>query len=658
MRPLSCYSVFHLNLAYSSIEEEARGDVLRRCYWPLLELAADFDFPIGIEAPGYTLETAAKLDPSWLAKLRELVAAGRCEFIGSGYSQLIGPLVPAEINAVNLRLGQETYERLLGVRPRLALVNEQAYSAGLIQHYLDAGYAALIMEWDNPARAHPEWKPEWRYYPQVACGQHGERIPLIWNSSIGFQKFQRYAHDQIDLEEYLSYLAGALGETRRAFPIYGSDVETFDFRAGRFDNESALGEQSEWGRIRRLADALVADERFELVSPCRVLELTESPLAGHGLQLEAAAHPIPVKKQGKYNITRWAVTGRDDLEINTRCWRLYERLRARPGATDEDWRELCYLWSSDFRTHITDRRWKGYTRRLSLFEQRIADAPPATTTSEMREPASANRPPQQAKVTRKNHWLTVDAGETALRLNCRRGLAIDQLCFGKSGKTSSLCGTLPHGFYADIRLAADFYTGHLTFEAPGRPKLTDLSDIEPTITNDGGVVEISGVIPTALGSVAKRLRIDARESRVEIHYRLDWPAIPMGSLRLGYVTLNPLAFDRESLFYRTSNGGFNRETFPLSGTTVDHGSAVSFLISAAEGIGVSAGAIELGDAHRAVRVEVDKTVAALVGFVTYWETGSTFFCRLALSACEVDETRRVGHDLVGSRSVSIALCAV
>ncbi len=47
------------------------------------------------------------------------------------------------------------YQRLIGVRPRLALVNEQAYSAGLVGLYLDAGYEALLMDWDNPSAHHP-----------------------------------------------------------------------------------------------------------------------------------------------------------------------------------------------------------------------------------------------------------------------------------------------------------------------------------------------------------------------------------------------------------------------------------------------------------------------------------------------------------------------
>ena len=45
---LHLFAVFHLNLAFSSIEEEERKSVIERCYWPLLALAST-NGPIGIE---------------------------------------------------------------------------------------------------------------------------------------------------------------------------------------------------------------------------------------------------------------------------------------------------------------------------------------------------------------------------------------------------------------------------------------------------------------------------------------------------------------------------------------------------------------------------------------------------------------------------------
>ncbi len=81
---LNLYTFFHLNLAYSSIEEEQRREVVKRCYWPLLRLARRFNLPFGIEASGYTLEQIQAIDPGWIDELSFLVNNGPCEWVGSG----------------------------------------------------------------------------------------------------------------------------------------------------------------------------------------------------------------------------------------------------------------------------------------------------------------------------------------------------------------------------------------------------------------------------------------------------------------------------------------------------------------------------------------------------------------------------------------------
>lgn len=633
---LQLYTVFHLNLGYSSIEEEQRPEVVRRCYWPLLRLARAYGLPFGIEATGFTLETAATIDPAWVAELRSLCVDGPCEFVGSGYAQVIGPLVPAEVVAANLRLGHQVYERLLGLRPRIALVNEQAYSAGLIRHYLDAGYRALVMEWDNPARSQPNWDPEWRYFAQVASGPHGAEIALIWNKSIAFQKFQRYAHGEMELDDYLTYLKGHLGGGPRAFPLYGNDVEVFDFRPGRYHTEAPLHEGGEWQRLEKFFEALRNDGQFTFLRPSQVLELDGGSSAGNRLRLESAAQPIPVKKQGKYNITRWAVTGRDDVGINSACWRIYESLRKDDAAGDEAWRELCHLWSSDFRTHITEKRWTAYQHRLRAAEG-LLHGGSADHWRLSEPPLNATR----ANAVRDGAFLTIDTETARLRLNCRRGLAIDALTFKTMGDVP-LCGTLRHGYYDDINWGADYYTGHLVLEAPGRPKVTDLNPVEPEVFTDPatGTVHVHGTVATPLGLLHKHLELSVNPPRLTITYRPEWKRVPAGSLRLGYVTLFPEAWDRSSLFFATHNGGADLETFPVGDETIEHGAPVSFLVSASQGLGMTGGHVLLGDRRCHLRVEVSHATAALLGLVTFRTIGEKFFFRLGLSAGEMDETLR------------------
>lgn len=639
---LQLYLIFHLNLAYSSVEEEQRPEIIQHCYWPLLRLARDYNLPFGIEASGYTLEAAAAIDPTWLGELRYLTTKGPCEFIGSGYVQLIGPLVPAEVNAANLRLGNQVYKQLLGFCPQVALVNEQAYSAGIVQHYHDVGYQAIIIEWDNPARYHPEWASEWRYLPQYACGQFGDKIALIWNNSIAFQKFQRYTHGDMELDEYLNYLIEHVSETLRAFPLYGNDVEVFDFRPGRYHTEVALQEEGEWRRIRLLFDILLGDGRFQFIRPSQVLDLIDKPGAGNRLHLESSEQPIPVKKQGKYNVTRWAVTGRDDLGINTGCWRIYDVLKTDPTVTDNDWRELCYLWSSDFRTHVTESRWQKYCSRFKAFQQRVGVRVPAVAEEPLQIFKCRGHSVRRPIIERQGRYLTVQTGLVRLRLNCQRGLAIDGLWFG-SLEGPPVCATLPHGYYDDITLGADWYTGHTILETLGQPKVTDLNPVEPTvkILDESGDIMIQGAVSTYLGPIIKRICVSATQPMLSLNYLFEWKTVPMGSFRLGNITLNPDAFDHSTLYYRTCNGGKEADTFSLAGTTVEHGNAVSFLVSARCGIGITEGWVELGDTRHCLRIDVDKKAAALIGLMSYREIGDTYFCRLALSAGEMDETRRI-----------------
>jgi hypothetical protein len=381
--------------------------------------------------------------------------------------------------------------------------------------------------------------------------------------------------------------------------------------------------------------------------------------AAHELHLESAEDPTPVKKQRKYNITRWAVTGRDDLGINTACWRIYAALvgagtqhpaprtpreepstqhpepstqRSEPSTTE--WGELCELWSSDYRTHITDARWNAYRERLRGILARQG----LTTTA--RSPRAATTPvDDDAAISRDGSFLTVRTPAVTLVLNCRRGLAIQTLAFGDSDV--SLCGTLAHGFYDDIHWGADFYSGMTVMESPGRAKITDLNHVDPAIGRDAdGALVVEASVRTEMGPVVKTIRVAPGEPSVELTYRFDWPEIPVGSLRLGDITLNPRAFDRATLVYRTRNGGRLPEDFPLDGTRVAHGEAVSFLVSASHALGITDGMVEVGDHARTLRIDVDKTSAALVGMITYQSIRDTYFCRVSFSAVEVDETRR------------------
>jgi len=646
------YCCFHLNMAFSAIEESARTIVINRCYWPLLRLAQN-GFPIAIEATGYTLDVIADLDSMWITEAKKLIAEGKLEFIASGHAQIIAPLAPAELNRQNLLIGLHDYERHFGVRPKLALINEQAFSSGLIDIYRSCGFDAIMTDWADAHSHNLAWPMAYLGAPQKLLSDQGEDIGLLWSDAIAFQKFQRLAHGEITQSEFDAFLAERLQDAPATLPLYTSDAEVFDYRPGRFEAEAALGKNGEWQLIEAIFTGLASRDDVRLVFPSEALNseaLNSEALNSEALNITAKKKqapikltnldaPVTVKKQRKYNLNRWAVTGRADLRLNTHCWRLFDAKQA--GKSDISWRELCELWASDYRTHITSARWQD------LLETLPATAP---ITQDPQQNSDTQQTPSQIHQSWQDHYLILQADSCYLVLNSFRGLAVQAFDFGTLPEglltgvpAPGLIGTLAHGYFKDIRLGADFYTGHLVMEPNDRSKIADLGRSEPTITLDNGVAHISTSLKTALGEIAKTIIFDPANQRIETAYDIGFPFPDRASVRLGHVKINPNRFDPQHLFVRTHNGGAE-ETFYLRDrglkSPVDHGAPVSRLISASTGFGMTEGQITIGDTNHEVILHMARSHCAALAHFSYQPVVNSYFCRLALSLQESDETSR------------------
>ena len=633
---LGLFTVFHLNLMFSALEEVDRGAVIAQCYHPILDVAETLHLPLGVEATGLTLEIAGRVDPRFLSRLRTLCAAGVVEFVGSGYAQIIGPLVPPEVNRRNLELGQQTVRRLLGVTPRMALVGEQAWSAGLVSHYREAGFAGVILEFEN-SQAACALSGQTALTPARTEGPDGCTMPILFNQCVAFQKFQRYAHGEIGRDDFLAYLEGKIGQGP-VFSLYGNDAEIFDYRLGRFAAEAPLAPGGEWRRIADLFATLARDDRFQFLSPSAALAVRGDPETAPILPLTAAAQPCVVKKQPKYNISRWAVTGRDDLRLNAATHILAASMPPGPATTPRarrEWKTLLTLFSSDFRTHITDKRWRGLQRR-KILRQSFVRLDAAMTAALPLVPENAAPPP--GVQDHDGTTLTLTTPTVALRLIPHKGLAIREVRF-PSVAPDVLAGTIPHGYFEDISLSADFFSGHLTYETPGRSKVTDLIAISPRFAEDGRTLIAGYEAALPMGRLRKTVIASAIAPRLDITYDLACHVPLHGSLRLFYITLPPWSYDRNTLFFRACQGGAPETFFPR-GRDVSHGQAVSFLVSASQGIGASDGVVEIGDKDKFLRARVETPGFRPLGLVTYREVGKTFFLRLAFSAQELDETSR------------------
>jgi hypothetical protein len=637
MNTLNLFAFFHLNMMFSSIAEERRPEIIAKAYWPLLSLPDKTGAPIGVEATGLTLEIIQSIDPKFIAALREKIASGQIELIGSGYAQIIGPITPALVNRRNLALGVSVYEELLHVRPQLALINEQAYSGGLLPLYREAGFACILMDWDNLAPHHPDWPPEARYRVQHALAPDNSTLPVLWTQTLTFQRLQRYAHGELTLEEYLKTISAFKSATPRTLCLYSNDAEIFNVRPHRLATEEAASDVDEWARIASAWSRIVSSPGMKFLSPSAAFAeslQTDEPAL---IRLETPAYPIPVKKQPKYNVTRWAVSGRDNLGLNAACERLTNALARNPHATDADWKSLCRLWSSDFRTHIGDARWHGVLNEIQRCEQDLG----ASLTQVFLPPLAGEVPRACAGKGDLSRWLDIETPSLFLRLNRRRGLAIDSIARTGDNRPAML-GSLLHGHFHDIALQYDWYTGNAVFEAPGQSKVTDLDWVLPLIERDNAThtVTLEAEIATRLGPIHKRLTIHGREPRIDFDFVFHWPEWGNGSLRAGHFLLRPDAFDWPSLSVSTRSGGEHIETFSLDGNAIDHGAAVSFLVSATTGLGMTDGALTISDTRRSFRIEVDREVAPLFGLIQNQMTVDGPFTRIMLSAIETDDTRK------------------
>ncbi|CAM9238728.1 unnamed protein product, partial [Discosporangium mesarthrocarpum] len=370
MKPLRLFTAFHANLDFSALPEADRPMVLGRCYWPLLRLPEELGIPIGFELSARTLEILDSEDPDWVKRFLRLAESGLVEPIGSGRAQIVGPLAPTEINRLNLKLGAEHYEDILGRTPRTWLVNEQTWSDGLAQLYHEAGAERIVMEWNNPAARRKELRPLRCRTARLRVAE--ERGPIVlWNDSIVFQKVQRVAHGQIpedDLREYVERLRSGGGAV--SLCLYGGDVEIFDYRPSRRLTGGDSGLEME--RLIGLFEHFAASDDYEFVLPSDVPEpgSEQDPVA-----LGSAEDPIPCKKQPRYNPTRWAVSGRDGLGMNTRCEALLRSERVvrrlspdRSGGVAG--RDLVDLWRSDFRTRATEEKIRSFEVGIGLGQAR------------------------------------------------------------------------------------------------------------------------------------------------------------------------------------------------------------------------------------------------------------------------------------------------
>ena len=578
------FSIWHINSSFSSIEKNELRLLLDKSYWPLLELVEKLDFFPGIEINGDSIHEIDKIDAQWTKKLRNLLHKKKCNLIGSGYRQIIGPISPYKINIHNLKNGNLVYKSILNIKPTIGLVNEQCFSKSIIKIFLEAGYEALIMDFHSLGLNTKLTKNNC-----FLIDDYGNKIKLIKNNFISFQKFQQFIHNEIDHKNYYKYLK-SISKKYNNFSIYGNDVEIFNFRPGRFNEEKKI-EVDEWEKIYITLKNL--SEKYNFISLNNIVKqkFTDSFLYSN------IANSIPVKKQNKYNVVRWALSGKNDLLLNTFCFSQLMR-----GKQNLD------FWASDLRTHITSKRWREIISKIGSFRTKF--------------------PKIKKKNSLNNNSLEIKTKFYILKLNLLKGGSILEF---RDSKNKFLFGEMPKNENPNITKYVDLFSGHFVNETFDKKKFTDLNSKMISCQETKISKKIFFEKKFEKNRYIKEYFIDKKKGVLSINYYFK--KIRAGSTRLGFLTFDKKYFSKKNLILKTHNGGNQLETFLLN-SNFNHGERVNYRVTANNCIGATDGVIYIGDKKNVVKISFDRSLSAIYPMLNCGKD----YVRVFFSISEEDDT--------------------
>jgi len=602
--------VVHLDLYRGPLAVAERPAMVAEAYAPLVELLEQQPWlTLVLEASGRTLERFARLAPELLARLRVLHGAGRLGWLGSGDARLVGPLVPAAVNRWNQALGREAAQRLLGVLPRCAFVQHMAWSQGLVDAYLDAGYEALVTGWSAGRGVPPGGDEGWRSRVAWTVSPTGRRVRLVLaDSALARALGAAVTGAGAEPDELLRALPQERARGERGHLVLSLDgLETLPLA------DPGRGPRAAVERLGALCARLHA-QGLGFTTPERLLDDARAT-PRETLRLTDGAAPVLVPAELEAPLARWALGGHDAAGINARCFARVHELERR-GGTARDWQLLCRAWSSNLRGDLREERWRRFATSLPY-----PGPDPAGPTDVALRVRIAERGGAR---------LALASDGVRVVLNLRRGLTLDTLAFQRSGERP-LLGTLPRAALAPESPPQARTSGHCEWSEPGADPLTDLAPVEAEVEEGEHCLIARARVPTALGKLDKEVRAYAQ--RLELRYRLSaLGPRPRGRLWAGILTLMPETLGPR-LWIACAHGGAN-ERFELD--------------LASEGatfLGATDGWLALDDGRQGLAVTWPQGEVACLPLVLRRRGPRGPIVRLAFALAEPDATWRPGAAL-------------
>ena len=610
-----CYKIYHANLAFSAIPEEKLGEVIDKCYFSLLDFVEKTNTKIGLEISGYSLEIIQELRPTWIEKFKELYKKGLIELVGSGYMQIIAPLVPYKVNLKNQKIGLDIYINILGITPKIAFINEQTFSKSLVDLYHEVGYDALIMEWNNAYSLNNKIKKDFAYSPIIVKGIKKE-LSILWSDSILFQKFQRTVHGERDLDFYINFVK-QYTKKHKAISIYSSDLEIFNFRPGRFETEELI-KNDEWEIVAKIVQKLKQFCKFDL--PSKVLEMNLDK--NKKVSLTTSLNPIIVKKQEKYSLSRWAACGRGANYINTLCYKYFKKIENIDDLSQ--WKLLLKYWGSDYRTHITETKWE---KAINDLENLVA-----SKTNDIQILKKSNQ-----NFYEKGDLVIFKKNNLKIIFDKRKGLTLDTIFI--NNKKFPIC-TIKHGELDLIKHGADFFTGTTIIESSETKKISDLVEAEEINYYKIGenIFKIESSLQMKNGiKELKSWIIDEKNNSITFDLILDCPLFIRGTIRVGILTLDK-TFASKNGSIKIKNGNKYYEKINLKNNEINQHIPKSLTQSSQSGLGCTNGIMKFKNDDSSFQIKIDREISYPFIMLQNNKDKFGYLTRVYFSLQELDDT--------------------
>ena len=147
--------IFHANLNYAYLPSDRYEFVIRRAYEMVIDTMHKYfpDIQYVFEASGYTVDQIAEKTPDVLEKLKNAIARGQCEFMGSPYAHPMLPNFPYEDGLWSLKFSNKSYKKHLGLMPKSFWNPECGWRNYVPLQVAEAGYKNLIGDFEAYSRS-------------------------------------------------------------------------------------------------------------------------------------------------------------------------------------------------------------------------------------------------------------------------------------------------------------------------------------------------------------------------------------------------------------------------------------------------------------------------------------------------------------------------